>query len=114
MQSLAAAAIIRERDFDQWAGARPGRPAAVRFGQEGEPLLLTLHLEGHGHAEVGIVDEAVGEHEVDADDRSQHVDLADENERQGQQAGQKDGSHWSLVGPSLLRERGEVTIHTAV
>lgn len=73
------------------------------FGQDdGTRLLFSLQLEGHGHNEVGIVDEAVGEHEVDADDGGQHVDLTDENEGQGQQAGQTDSCHWSSVWAFLL------------
>lgn len=77
-------------------------------------LLFSLQLEGHGHTEVGVVDEAVGEHEVDADDGGQHVDLTYENEGQGQQAGQTDGCHWGPVGAFLLGggAGGRITIQT--
>ncbi|TNN52805.1 hypothetical protein EYF80_036979 [Liparis tanakae] len=37
-------------------------------------------LEVHGHAEEGVVDEAVGEQEVNGDDGGQHINLTDENE----------------------------------
>lgn len=60
-------------------------------------LLFILQLEGHGHAKVGIVDDAVGEDEVDADDGGQNIDLTNENEGRGQQAGQTDSCNWSLV-----------------
>lgn len=76
------------------------------FGRDKvDPLLFGVYQEGHGHTEVGVVNEAVSEHEVDADNRGQHIDLTDENERQGQQAGQADGCDWSPVWPFLL-ERG--------
>lgn len=68
----------------------------------GVALLFGLQLEGHSHTEVGVVNEAVGEHEVDADDGGQHIDLTDENEGQGEQAGKTDSRHWSPVWASLL------------
>lgn len=108
VQSLAAAAVIRARDLDRRSRAWPGRPAVAPFARgEGVPLLITLQLEGHGYAEIGVVDEAVGKHEVDCDDRGQRVDLANENERQGQQAGETDGGHRSPVGPFLVKGDGQ-------
>lgn len=62
---------------------------------------FSLKPEGHGHAKVGVVNEAVGEHEVDGDDWCKDVDLANKNESHGHQAGQDDGCHWSFVGAFL-------------
>lgn len=102
MQVVLPAAVIWEGDLDQRPAALPPRPGAVRLGRGGDVLVaFGPQLGGHGHAEVGVVDETVSEHEVDADDGGQHVDLADENEGQSQKAGQNDGSHWSLVWASL-------------
>ena len=79
-------------------------------------LLFSLKLEGHGYTEVGVVDGAVGEHEVYGDDGGQHVDLTYENECQGQQAGQTDGCNWGPVGAFLLGggAGGRITIQTEI
>lgn len=65
--------------------------------------LLGLHLVGHCHTEIGVVDEAVCEHKVDGDNRGQYVDLADKNKSHGEKAGQTDSCHRSLVWPFLLK-----------
>lgn len=101
VHTLTSTSIAREGGPDQ----RPGTvwPTVASLGRgAGVPLLFGLQLEGHRHAEVGVVNEAVGEHEVDADDGGQHIDLTDENEGQGEQAGETDRCHWSPVWASLL------------
>ena len=107
LQALTSTSIVREGGLNQRPRALPDwRTLASFCRDEWSFLFFSLQLEGHGHTEVGVVDEAVGEHEVDADDGRQHVDLTDENEGQGQQAGQTDGCYRSPVWSFLLqRER---------
>lgn len=68
--------------------------------------LLGLHLVGHCHTEIGVVDEAVCEHKVDGDNRGQYVDLADKNKSHGEKAGQTDSCHRSLVWPFPFSQKG--------
>lgn len=99
---MVPAPVTWESDLDQRPAALPPRLGLVHLGCGGDVLFVFgLQLGGHGHAEVGVVDEAVSEHEVDADDGGQHVDLADEYEGQSQKTGQNDGCHWSPVWASL-------------
>lgn len=111
---MVLAPVTREDDLDQRPAAVPPRPASVLLGCGPDELLVfVLQLGGHGHAEVGVVDEAVSEHEVDADDGGQHVDLADENEGQGEEAGQNDGRHRGSVWASLEdREHKEASTNS--
>lgn len=89
----------------------PGGPALVSFAHYGGvPLISILKVGGHGHAEVGIVDKAVGEHEVDGDDGRQYVDLADENEGHCHQARQKDSRHRGLVWAFLSGRKGHTIL----
>lgn len=67
--------------------------------------MLDLKIIALHHTEVAIVNYAVGKHEVDGDDGSQNIDLADEDEGHGDQAGQTDGSHRGLIGPLLLNKK---------
>lgn len=69
----------------------------------------TCTPNAHTHTpEVGVVNEAVGEHEVDGDDGGQDVDLSDEDESHGQQASQDYGCHRSLIRTFLLDRKSVV------
>lgn len=100
----ASTPVVGESDLDQRPAALPPWPTVACFACDEGALFFVFGLQqgGHDHAKVGVVDEAIGEHEVDADDGGQHVDLTDENEGQRQQAGQTDGCHWSPVWAFLL------------
>lgn len=80
----------------------PDGPTLVSIAQH---LVFGLELDGHGHTEVGVVNETVGKHKVDGDNGCQNVDLTNEDEDHGQQAGQADSRYWGLVWATLLQRK---------